>query len=557
MNKQKFIECLLGSHIELMKVTEAENPSVVFQAKLDCTEKFPGFYRHTFAVHSTSKKVKLSKMIEEKVYIKHKKHEIEGKIIFSYENKLTVVSKHDLDGDSLVSIVSHANHINEILLKDLQAFINSSKVIHPCIFENYKESVIGDSFNFLKEDLSDKTDQRLDFFNSNLNDNQKMAVIYSIYSNDPFKILGPPGTGKTETIVEIICQFLKQKMTVIVCGPSNISVDNIINRFIPSKYNLEKPTNFYRLGSSIKGLTHFNLENMANKAVDFMEKEENEKNFYREKYQRKQEFIRNFKSQTPLVFSTLFSSLKENFFFDLCIVDEACQATQVECFMGIVKAKKFILVGDPNQLCPNTSSLYEHLDIPTAVLNVQYRMPFELMAFSNNHFYKNLIVSSKTDDFSFFSESKILFIDTSHFNFQEEESSLSRMNHGEAMIIKDVVEWIGKDKDIGVIAPYSAQVLLLRDIVNCNVETVDGFQGQEKDFIILSMVRSNDDWEVGFLRDRKRINVAITRCRKGLVVVGDASNFVKDPFLKSFFRFLESNSFVTDPETFKMLIEAC
>lgn len=546
MDKNKAMELILNSHNDLMLVTEKDNPSVSFQAKLFTTEKLKDNYSHVFSVQSTSIRVKIANLAEEKVFINQKKSEIEGKILSGFEDKLIVISKKALKVGDVITIAINSNHNNEILLNEAKKFLSSSKLIHPSIYESYSSSVIKFYQNLATPEQKNLID-KIQFFNKNLNEMQKAAVFYSICSEDPFKILGPPGTGKTETILEIINQALFNDKTVLVCGPSNISVDNILSRFLLSKYNRDHPTSFYRLGSSFKGLVQYNLENMANKAVDFMEMEDDDKFFYKEKYQRKQEFIKNLKKESPLVFSTLFSSLKENFFFDLCIVDEACQATQLECFMGIVKAKKYILVGDPNQLCPITSSLYEHLDLGTILLNQQYRMPADLLKFSNEYFYQNNIISQKTDKFYFF--------DTSFFNYQEDDSSLSKQNLGEALIIRDVVDWMGEDKEIGVIAPYSAQVILLRELVSCSVETVDGFQGQEKDFIILSMVRSNDDLEVGFLTDKKRINVALTRCKKGLIVVGDSQNFVKDPFLRKFFKFLEENSFVTDPDTFRMMIK--
>lgn len=548
MNRDEFKECILRSHTDLMQLVESESPSTTIRAKILIIED----KKITFQVISSSTKTRVSKMIEEKVFMKTSKGEIEGTVIEAYENTLVAQFNKKIrenEGNE-ISLKIHSNHNNEILLNAAVKFFDSDKIIHPSILENYKKVSGSDCI----ED-NENSDQNIAFFNNRLNNSQRKAVMHALKS-EPFKILGPPGTGKTETIIEIISQFLNMKKTVFVCGPSNISIDNIITRFIISQYNIQSPVQFYRLGSSFKGLVHLNLEYIASRSVDFMEKETNDPSFEKDLIQRKQEFIQNYKKNTPLVFSTLFSSLKESFFFDICIVDEACQSNQLECFMGMVKAKSFILAGDPNQLCPSLESLYENIGIPTILLNEQYRMHSDLLEFSNSYFYKNSVISSKADEFMFFNQSKILFIDTSYFDFEEECQDNSKMNVKEGELVKKIVEWLKNNDgtDIGVIAPYSAQVKYLREIVDAQVETVDGFQGQEKDFIVLSLVRSNSEGEIGFLRDRKRLNVAITRCKKGLVIIGDSQNFMRDDFFRQFFRFLEDKAYVIDPVTFGMIL---
>lgn len=551
MNRDELKEHLLKSHSDLMALVESESPSTTIRVKISILEG----KKITFQVISSSTKTRLLKMVEEKVFMKASKGEIEGTVVEAYENSLVVqFSKKTKESEgNEVTLKIHSNHNNEILLDSAVKFFDSEKFIHPSILAHYKRATNTSNLEYLNETYENESN--ITFFNNKLNTSQKKTVEYAL-ENTPFKILGPPGTGKTEPIIEIISQFLNMKKTVFVCGPSNISIDNIITRFITSQYNISSPTQFYRLGSSFKGLVHFNLEYIASRSVDFMEKEDGDTTFERDLMQRKQEFISNYKKNTPLVFSTLFSSIKESFFFDICIVDEACQSNQLECFMGLIKAKSFILAGDPNQLCPSFQSLYEYLDIPTILLNEQYRMHSDLLEFSNSYFYNNSVISSKKDEFTFFDQSKILFIDTSYFDYEEECLDNSKMNVKEGELVKKIVEWLksNKETDIGVIAPYSAQVNYLREIVDAQVETVDGFQGQEKNFIVLSLVRSNDSGEIGFLRDRKRLNVAITRCRKGLVVIGDSQNFMRDDFFRQFFRFLEDRAYVVDPETLESMI---
>lgn len=657
MNRSRLENYLISSHKQLMNLVDLDNPSVDLRATV---ENISGKCV-TFSIISTSAKVRVEKMVEEKIFMKTKKGEIEGTVIDAYSSTITVNfnSKVKEKDGSVVVLKTHSNYNNEVILKAAENFFAGEKVINNAIYDYFCESALSDHKIVNKDDFLNTTDNnnyeqknksdhlkqdsdiknisedcnkrlesedesmnektkptndidldeernsdqafvdcearnlkntsniKLDrfaaafmtetksseiksnpinilscltsyvnenkpeFFNKHLNQSQKLCVSLSNL-DQPFKILGPPGTGKTETVVEIISQALLSKKSVLVCGPSNISIDNIISRFMQSSYYLENITKFYRLGSAFKGLVNFNIEKMASDAVSFMEKEDDDPNFIKELIQRKQDFTKEFKKDCKLVFSTLFSSLKENHFFDLCIVDEACQGTLLESFIAVTKAKNFILVGDPNQLCPTSSSLYEHLDLPTAILNEQYRMPKDLIEFSNGYFYGSQIKSEKIEDFFFTNQSRILFIDTSYFSYVEEDVDQSKQNYKEALLVQSAIEWLKKQgfTDIGVITPYSAQVRLLRDLTNAQVETVDGFQGQEKDFIVLSMVRSNEDSEIGFLRDKKRLNVAITRAKKGLIVIADSSNFTKDKFFRQFFKFLNSNSEVMDPETF-------
>lgn len=570
MDRTQLAELLCDSHLNEMKRIEQENPSIILRATVESFDD----HLVSFRVISSSKKLKAVKMIEEKVFIKTKGFEKEGRVVDFSDSNLNVYFKQKwkATGNHEIQLKIDPNYNNQVLLDSAKRFFESEKYIHPLIFSSYSKTQ--NKGNYYQQDseiletiqdfpnckegtiiTGDCNISNYNFYNPNLNESQKQCVIKSL-ENQPFKILGPPGTGKTQTIVEIILQFLKNQKTVLVCGPSNISIDNVIQRFSDSSCSLEREVNFYRLGSSIKGMVQYNLENLAEAKVKFMKKEENDTQFEKERWERKKAFISDFKKNSPLVFSTLYSSLKESFFFDLCIVDEACQGTELECFMGISKAKNFILVGDPNQLCPSSISLYNILNISCLILNEQYRMPNDLIQFSNNYFYSNQIQSTKTESFQFFDKTRLLFIDTSYFSYDEEAVDQSKMNSNEAFLVKLCFDWLSKMEiaNIGVITPYSAQVNHLRTLVNCQVETVDGFQGQEKDIIILSLVRSNDESEIGFLNDKKRLNVAITRCKKGMIVIGDSQNFKKNRFFCDFFKFLEIYGEVLDPETFISLI---
>jgi ATP-dependent RNA/DNA helicase IGHMBP2 len=251
--------------------------------------------------------------------------------------------------------------------------------------------------------------------------------------------------------------------------------------------------------------------------------------------------------------------------FDLVVLDEASQSTEALSWVPISHAKKVILAGDPLQLPPTLFSdeakkgllgttlmdrLYKSLPEEfKTLLRVQYRMNRAIMGFSSREFYDDKLIAhesvadhlakdlpdAKPTDLT---QKPIVFIDTAGTGFHEvwNEPLDSRENAGEAQIIVKVWEQLQAaglyDDDVAIITPYSAQVRMLKQLLPRSIEvnTVDGFQGREKEIVLLSLVRSNDKGEVGFLSDTRRMNVAMTRARRLLVVVGDSLTLTKNPF---------------------------
>ncbi|KAM0677839.1 hypothetical protein BDAP_001517 [Binucleata daphniae] len=509
-----------------------------------------------------------------------------------------------------ISITNNdSNEINCSAINENSIDLQNSNNIETNILNKYNDiNCSADIKNNDKAHITDKANDHFYFTDQNLNQSQKNAVLAALEGIN-YKILGPPGTGKTKTIVEIILQLSKHKKKVLVCGPSNASIDNILKQYIDSQKINKQNNVFFRLGSSYKcfdGFERYNLNYMAEQHVDYLGKDLNmyktkkdkegahvfdkinnklqgnnkkankykrvDKSAYKnananhndilkDKKERIKRFCNDKIKEANVVFSTLFSTIKiDNTVFDYVIIDECCQGTEIEVFLNMLMAKNFLLAGDPYQLGPVNAfnkGLYEKLNVKTFFLDQQYRMPDKLIKFSNEYFYKSKIKSIKRgDEICFFGESSIIFVDTYDSYFTESDNNKSKYNKEEANIIVTFVKYLQNNHQnisIGIITPYSAQVEMLTEMIddkNIKINTVDSFQGQEKDVIIFSMVRSNEDKDIGFLEEIRRTNVAITRCKKGLFVVGNSYNFQKNVFYDKFVQFLYENGFCIDPVNF-------
>lgn len=278
--------------------------------------------------------------------------------------------------------------------------------------------------------------------------------------------------------------------------------------------------------------------------------------------------------------STAYSEILQNIKFDVVIIDEATQSQEPSCLMPITKANKVILIGDHNQLPPTILSkkaeklglgisLFERL-VPFCkkefmqILNIQYRMNENLMEFSNKEFYNYEVKASKNVkkitlkdlgikysnlkciDYKF----PLVFIDTYKTKTSENirKGSTSKENLLEAEIVNYILQEFRrlgiKDKDIGIISPYQDQIDLLENLLNwpeeLEVKTVDGFQGREKEIIILTLVRSNTKKEIGFLEDKRRLNVALTRAKRKLIIIGDSNTLAINSVFKKLIKFIKN-----------------
>jgi len=268
--------------------------------------------------------------------------------------------------------------------------------------------------------------------------------------------------------------------------------------------------------------------------------------------------------------------------FDLVVIDEACQSVEPGCWQPILRCDKVVMAGDPMQLPPTvlsndaarqgfSLSLLErqvnlHGDKVTRLLNVQYRMHDQIMKFSSDHFYDGQlvadesVVSHRLYDLETVAENEltrdpVTFIDTAGAGWDEElePDGMSKRNPQEAaLVVKKVAALIESGlpaDDIAVIAPYAAQVRLIRqllrdrsegaDEIDIEVDTVDGFQGREKEAVVICLVRSNGEGEIGFLSDERRMNVALTRARRKLIVIGDSATLGGHEFYQTLLQYFE------------------
>ena len=419
------------------------------------------------------------------------------------------------------------------------------------------------ALKFKRKEIATRTDnenKKITFFNKKLDKYQKQAVRRAVHSNDFFLIHGPFGTGKTTTIIELILQEVKQNHTVLVTGESNTAIDNILKK-LKRKYGKIK---FTRVGTSNKipsYLRKYTLDYKVKQHLADNKINDDEKLEIKESILKHSDVILTTNSSAG---AKSLSNIK----FDIAIIDEASQATIPSVLIPLNKAEKFVLIGDHKQLPPvifnndteylKTSlfeELIDHYEHQSEELLIQYRMNEILMEFPNRKFYENkLICSEKSKEYflesrslgKYDSTSPLIFIDTSKHENNKERSldySHSYTNNLESKIVLDIINICLDNginpKDIGVISPYKNQVRLINKKTDVDVKSVDGFQGGEKDIIIISLVRSNDNGDIGFLKDLRRLNVSLTRAKKKLIVIGNGETLKSNNDYKEFLEFCE------------------
>ena len=439
-----------------------------------------------------------------------------------------------------------------------------------------------------------------------LNRTQEDAVNKVLRAKDVAIVHGPPGTGKTTTLVEAIYETLRRENQVLVCAQSNMAVDWISEKLVDRGLNVLRIGNPTRVNDKMLSFTYerrfeshpdYALLWSIRKAIRNLRshrKRGDEK--FHQKLERLKERATELEvcinaqlfGEARVIASTLVGSsnrLLEGQKFGTLFIDEAAQALEAACWIPIRRVSRVIFAGDHCQLPPTIKSfaalkaglgktlmerIVENRPETVTLLKVQYRMNEEIMRFSSDWFYGNQVESAPEVKFRSILDLDIpmTWVDTSEFTvdglqFTEEfvGESFGRINKAEAeltlLALEQYFKKIGKERileerlDVGVISPYRAQVQHLRRLFKkreffkpyrhlISVNTVDGFQGQERDIILISLVRANDEGQIGFLRDLRRMNVAITRARMKLIILGDASTMTRHPFYKKLYEYIDA-----------------
>lgn len=431
-----------------------------------------------------------------------------------------------------------------------------------------------------------------------LNASQNIAVSKVLNARETTIIHGPPGTGKTTTLVEAISETLKRETQVLVCAPSNAAVDWISEQLFrrgisvlrignPLRINdvMMQCSYEYRYANHPDYLELFSIRNSLGEIKSRPKLGDKEHNQIRKLQHRETELEVKIREElfatSGVIACTLIGSasrIMERCHFGTVFIDEAAQALEAACWTAILKADRVIFAGDHQQLPPTIKCIEAAHDglertlmqkvvksKPSCVslLDVQYRMNQDIMEFSSRHFYHGKVKADPTVADKLISpiDKPLMWVDTSKCEFGEQQNrSLSRSNHEEAKLLMktlmDYVKLIGMEHllreqvDFGIISPYKAQVRLLRKYMKNNrmlkplrhqisINTVDGFQGQERDVILISMVRDNTSGHIGFLNDLRRMNVAITRARMKLIIFGNAETLSKTKFYEKLVEYFQ------------------
>ena len=451
------------------------------------------------------------------------------------------------------------------------------------------------------------------FSSTVLNDSQQAAVSRILSANELAIVHGPPGTGKTTTLVQAVKALIQQDhRQVLVVAPSNTAVDLLTEKLSDEGLNVLRVGNPARVSDRLMALTLDSrmAEHSSMKEIKKMKKQANElrnmahkykRNFGKaEREQRKalfdeahriikdvektEQYITNdLLSRAQVITATLVGAnhyTVRHLKYHTVVIDEAGQALEPACWIPILKAQKLVLAGDHCQLPPtikseeaarnglSTTLLEKCVNLhPNAVvlLEEQYRMHEMIMGYSSGVFYQNRLKAhaSVAGHLLFDTDSPMVFVDTAGCGFDEKAEGASTSNSEEAaFVFKHLTQLAAalsthyqphNFPSIAVISPYRQQIQLLKEQLQhstqlqvygdkISVNTIDSFQGQERDIVYISMTRSNSESRIGFLSDIRRMNVAMTRARKKLVVIGDSATLSQFPFYANFIAYAEQQN---------------
>ncbi len=473
-------------------------------------------------------------------------------------------------------------------------------------------------------------EEEVEIENKKLNQFQREAVKRAVCSKELFLIHGPPGTGKTTTLIEVIIQHIKKGYRILATADSNTAVDNIVEGLIKRGVNVvrighparlkkelldvsidakaeshpqyakireienkirklrsyqesyRKPTpqlrrglsydeilKYAKAGKKVRGHRLETLKSMA----EWIRLQKEVQKLIKQKRNIEEEILDDIIQNADVVCATNSGAGSEFLMediFDVIFIDEASQSTEPSCLIPLIKGKKVVLAGDHKQLPPTvlhpdakplSFTMFERFiklyPENSYMLKIQYRMNEIIKEFPSQEFYSGELISAeevkerKLSDITgkkgcdpITDDTPVVFVDTEGKLLEmQKKGSRSRYNPEEAKIVKHIVKELTdigvKKEDIGIITPYKDHEEYLKKLIpEVEVKTVDGFQGREKEVIIISLVRSNPDEEIGFLDDLRRLNVALTRAKRKLIVVGDAKTLSSNETYKKFIQFV-------------------
>lgn len=550
---------------------------------------------------------------------------------FRFGSAVVLFSNHDPKVDKLEGIITHQSSGKmkvSLRIDELPDWARDGKLGVDLLFDN---NSYDEMLHALKQasSLSDQvpdnklikilTSEEKPSFQSaekfiipnQLNESQKLAVNRIVSADHLAIIHGPPGTGKTTTIVQAVKSLLKHDdQKILVVAPSNTAVDLLTEKFAIEGLNVIRVGNPARVSEKLLSATldHKMADHPEMKTIKALKKQANEFKNMAHKYkrsfgkaerdQRKALFVEAHKigkeveKTESYIMDSLFNKAQiitatlvganhhtvRNLKYHTVVIDEAGQALEPACWIPILKAKKVILAGDHLQLSPTIKStvaakkglsntLLEklvHLHPESVVLlNEQYRMNKDIMGYSAKVFYDDKLIAhqSVANQLLFDDDEPINFIDTAGCSYDEKLDGTSTTNPEEAaFLIRHLVSLVTRLETIhtaenfptvAVISPYKQQIQILKTLVSGEeilakyerkiaVNTIDSFQGQERDVVYISLTRSNSDENIGFLADTRRMNVAMTRAKKKLVIIGDSSTLSKAKFYADFIGYTEN-----------------
>ncbi len=546
---------------------------------------------------------------------KPEKQHVNGVINYVRDNMMTIT----INGDDLPDWIDDGSlgvdvMFDEMTYREMEYALKKVLEAEDNRVAELREILLGNS-KFQVSDFKSSAICNLKSEISYLNESQNEALKKVVETPDVAFVHGPPGTGKTTTIVEAIKLTIQEEKQVLVSAPSNAAIDLLVEKLSAQGLNALRIGHPARvteqslsktLDVKISEHAHFGeLRSLRRKMEQIRHQAgQYKRNFgHKEREQRRQlrEEAKLLKSDADMLEFYIINDLLNNADAVCCtlvgsshpvlkgrkfktvFIDEAGQALEPACWIPLLKSQRVVFAGDHCQLPPTIKSLeaakqglaktlfekgIEKYPALASMLTVQYRMHESIMQFPSHYFYKDGLIAHESVRLKLLRayEQPIEFIDTAGCGYAEKQDpeTLSRFNKEEAELLIHQIEklvesigtaaWLDEQITLGIITPYSAQVDQLQHLTEgseileplhrlISINTVDAFQGQERDVIAISFVRSNEKSEVGFLSDIRRTNVAITRARKKLIMAGDSATLGANPFYSELVEFLQQNGF--------------